>query len=60
MDMFLPSDIAKMIWIYSYKRKAILDMFPNTSMDIFPITTGVENAVLTAIPSSQNMWSASY
>ena len=25
----------------------MLDMFPNTNVDIFPITTGVENAVLT-------------
>jgi hypothetical protein len=56
MDMFPPSDIAKMLWIYSYKRKAILDMFPNASVDIFPTTTGVENAALIAIPSSQNMW----
>jgi len=29
-------------------------MFPNTSVDMFPITTGVETAVLIAIPSSQN------
>ena len=31
-----------------------MDMFPNTSVDMFPITTGVETAVLIAIPSSQN------
>jgi hypothetical protein len=38
----------------------MLDMLPNTNVDIFPITTGVENAVLTAIPSSQNMLRVAY
>jgi len=30
-------------------------MFPFTSVDIFPITTGVETAVLIAINSTQNI-----
>jgi hypothetical protein len=42
--------------IYSHKREPILDMFPTTSMDMFPITIGVENAVLIAINSTRNMW----
>jgi len=46
--------------IYSHKRKPIVDMFPFTSVDMFPITTGIETAVLIAIPSSQNMLSAWY
>lgn len=42
-------------WIYSHKRKPMLDMFPSTSVDMFPITIGVEIAVLIAINSTQNM-----
>jgi hypothetical protein len=41
-------------WIYSHKRKPMLDMFPSTSVDMFPITIGVEIAVLIAINSTQN------
>jgi hypothetical protein len=39
--------------IYSHKREAILDMFPFTNVDMFPMTKGVENAVLIAILTSQ-------
>jgi len=45
------------ILISSHKRQSIFDMFPSTSVDIFPITIGVEKAVLIAINSTQNMWS---
>jgi len=47
-------------WIYSHKRKPMLDMFPSTSVDMFPITIGVEIAVLIAINSTQNTLSAYY
>jgi hypothetical protein len=31
-------------------------MFPTTSVDMFPITIGVENAVLIAIKATRNTW----
>lgn len=34
----------------------MLDMFPTTSVDMFPLTIGVENAVLIAIKATRNMW----
>lgn len=42
------------ILISSPKRQSIFDMFPSTSVDIFPITIGVEKAILIAINSTQN------
>ncbi|HEN9952500.1 TPA: hypothetical protein ACGQSH_000984 [Streptococcus agalactiae] len=37
-----------------YKREPIFDMFPSTSVDMFPITLGVENAVLIAIKATRH------
>ncbi|MDD4367233.1 MAG: hypothetical protein PHV38_06120, partial [Eubacteriales bacterium] len=42
--------------ICSHKREPISDMFPTTSVDMFPITIGVENAVLIAIKATRNTW----
>ncbi|MFZ7134113.1 MAG: hypothetical protein ACOWWR_17350 [Eubacteriales bacterium] len=35
--------------ICSHKRKPMLDLFPSTGVDMFPITTGVEKTILIAI-----------
>jgi len=35
-------------------------MFPSTSVDMFPITLGVENAVLIAIKATRNTWRLLY
>jgi len=44
--------------ICSHKRESILDMFPYTSVGIFPITIGVEKAVLIATNSTPNISNA--
>ena len=38
-----------------YKREPIFDMFPSTSVDMFPITIGVENILLLQRRAEENV-----